>query len=199
MTREEAITRYNAIKARGDFCEYLNEEMVDMAIKALSQEPCDDAISRKPNCIDCIHKSVCFRLDMRVDSDYAEKCGDFLTELPSVTQKPIQCDDAISQILKRMWNCRGKHTTSIDKVKMEQIIRDELPPVTQKSGKWIPVSERLPKPYEQVLRTVKSFGWNSDFHVHVDIASICPVDTDVLAWMPLPKPYEPKESEEQTE
>lgn len=45
-------------------------------------------------------------------------------------QKP--CDDAVSRILQRMWNCRGKHTTSIDKVKMEQIIRDELPPVTQK-------------------------------------------------------------------
>ena len=39
------------------------------------------------------------------------------------------CEDAISRILKRMWNCRGKHTISIDKVKMEQIIRDELPSV----------------------------------------------------------------------
>lgn len=49
------------------------------------------------------------------------------------------CGDAISRILKRMWNCRGEHTTSIDKVKMEQIIRDELPSVTpkQKVGKWM--------------------------------------------------------------
>lgn len=39
------------------------------------------------------------------------------------------CEDAITRILKRMWNCRGNHTTSIDKVKMEQIIRDELPSV----------------------------------------------------------------------
>ena len=42
------------------------------------------------------------------------------------------CGDAVSRILERMWNCRGKHTTSIDKVKMEQIIRDELS-VTPKS------------------------------------------------------------------
>jgi len=56
--------------------------------------------------------------------------------------------------------------------------------------KWIPVSERLPKPYEQVLRTVKSIGWNGTFHIHVDLGSICPIDTDVVAWMPLPKPYE---------
>lgn len=39
-------------------------------------------------------------------------------------QEPFE--DVINRILKRMWNCRGKHTTSIDKVKMEQILRDEL-------------------------------------------------------------------------
>ena len=49
--------------------------------------------------------------------------------IQALSQEP--CDDAISRILKRMWNCRGKHTTSIDKVAMEQIIRDELS-VTQK-------------------------------------------------------------------
>lgn len=54
---------------------------------------------------------------------------------------------------------------------------------------WIPVSERLPKAYEQVLRTVKYIGWNSTFHTYVDIGTICPIDTDVIAWMPLPKPY----------
>lgn len=63
------------------------------------------------------------------------------------------------------------------------------------NGGWIPVSERLPKPYEQVLRTVKSIGWNGTFHIHVDLGSICPIDTDVIAWMPLPKPYEPQERE----
>lgn len=35
MTREEAITRYKAIKTRKDFCEYLNEDMVEVAIQAL--------------------------------------------------------------------------------------------------------------------------------------------------------------------
>lgn len=55
----------------------------------------------------------------------------------TVIYPTIVCDDAINRILVRMWNCRGKHTTSIDKVKMEQIIREELPSVTQKSGKWI--------------------------------------------------------------
>ena len=55
-----------------------------------------------------------------------------------VTKSQDLCEDAMNRILKRMWNCRGKHTTSIDKVKMEQIIRDELPSVkeyiTQSAG-----------------------------------------------------------------
>lgn len=46
--------------------------------------------------------------------------------IKGVVEKETECEDAINRILKRMWNCRGKHTTSIDKVKMEQIIRDEL-------------------------------------------------------------------------
>lgn len=104
-------------------------------------------------------------------------------------------EDAIF-ILSYIKNFRVQGKDAIDAIDIGINAIKQLPSVTQKSGKWIPVSKRLPKPYEQVLRTVKSFGWNSDFHVHVDIESICPVDTDVLAWMPLPKPYEPQESEE---
>ena len=65
----------------------------------------------------------------------------------------------------------------------------------EQESKWISVSERLPKPYEQVLRTVKSIGWNGTSNIYVDLGTICPIDTDVIAWMPLPKPYEPQESE----
>lgn len=48
MTREEArqwfLKVYSEIKGRGYVDE--NEEAYEMAIKALSQEPCDDAINR---------------------------------------------------------------------------------------------------------------------------------------------------------
>ena len=64
--------------------------------------------------------------------------------IQALSQEP--CDDAISRILVRMWNCRGKHTTSIDKVKMEQIIHEELPSVTQKSGEWIMSDDGLYRP-----------------------------------------------------
>ena len=55
-----------------------------------------------------------------------------IEQQPPITQKSVGYDDVINRILKRMWNCRGKHITSIDKVKMEQIIRDELSSVTSK-------------------------------------------------------------------
>ena len=72
--------------------------------------------------------------------DYENYILTHLNELrddKALPQEP--CDDVVSRILTRMWNCRGKHTTNIDKVAMEQIIRDELPPVIpqQKYGKWI--------------------------------------------------------------
>lgn len=89
-TEREEMTNKEAIEEIGAFyeCGHLpKEEAIKMAIKALSQEPCGDTISR---------------------------------------------------IIKEMWNWRGKHTTSIDKVKMEQIIRDELPSVTpaERTGHW---------------------------------------------------------------
>lgn len=69
-------------------------------------------------------------------------------------------------------------------------------PSAQPEQRWIPCSERLPRPYEQVLRTVKSFGWNCTSHTHVDIGTIYPIDTDVIAWMPLPEQYTEERTEE---
>ena len=122
-------------------CEKCEKELKERMEKQM-QEPCDDAISREEllKAIETWDKFGCdanTRLVRYQDHyipyihyDNVIKC---IKGMPPVTQKPIECDDAVSRILKRMWNCRGKHTTSIDKVAMEQIIRDELPSVTQKS------------------------------------------------------------------
>ena len=61
----------------------------------------------------------------------AGNMGEIIENLEAISKALEQepCEDAMSRILKRMWNCRGKHTTSIDKVNMEQILRDELPSV----------------------------------------------------------------------
>ncbi len=87
---------------------------------------------------------------MQLNTDYLNGCESEhkMNELFSYALEQQPCDDAISRILTRMWNCRGKHTTSIDKVKMEQIIRDELPSVTRQTGEWI------------------DDGWYADGHSH---------------------------------
>ena len=66
---------------------------------------------------------------------------------------------------------------------------------TEKTGRWIPVSERLPKEYDLVLVTEK-YGFVDTAHfAHNDLTEmdewIAADDEtfDVIAWMPLPQPY----------
>ena len=100
------------------------------------------------------------------------------------------CDDCISRKATLEPYRVLKDTDTLCVALIRANIRQQ-PSVTpkQKMGRWIPVSERLPEPYGQVLRTVKSIGWNGTFSIYVDIGTICPIDTDVIAWMPLPEPY----------
>jgi len=73
----------------------------------------------------------------------------------------------------------------------------KMPSVTP--TEWIPVSERLPENRNQEVLISLEWGidigrysdgeWHSEWINHYD-------DGNVLAWMPLPKPYEPQESED---
>lgn len=84
---------------------------------------------------------------------------------------------------------------------------DKMPSV-EAEPKWIPITERLPKFYEHVLVSMKkeegfepiSVGcfykntYNDDIMFDDFLGTCCRlVSTDILAWMPLPKPYERKE------
>ena len=72
----------------------------------------------------------------------------------------------------------------------------------ERTGHWIPVSERLPENRNQEVLISLEWGidigrysdgeWHSEWINHYD-------DGNVLAWMPLPKPYEPQESEKISE
>ena len=63
---------------------------------------------------------------------------------------------------------------------------------------WIPVEERLPEVGENVLGTnnynevlVYHYGWNSP-HTRKMFFHLCGAAADIIAWRPLPEPYQPK-------
>ena len=120
-----------------------------------------------------------------------------LTEPNTATSMP--CPDAISRqaVLDIVNNPLN--------IRLDEII-EKLPPVNPqpKTGHWIPVSERLPEDAQEVLYSTKTgrvfhgeyYDDKTDrkwFSYKDDIFSFNNV---VTAWMPLPKPYEPQESEE---
>ena len=147
------------------------QELFDMAIQALSQEPCVDAINRDM----ALEKMADY-----VASGYADSVEDF---------------EEYSRII-----C-------------------QLPSVTQKSGKWIPVSERLPEAFSFVNCTCHSLiddrkDWvvetcyipqlqDSPYSDWGNIPMLNMGDCEVVAWMyrDIPKPYkvEPQESEDKTD
>jgi hypothetical protein len=156
MTREEAI---EIIKSECYVFNPLNFDgstmintALDMAIKALEQEPCEDAISRQ---------SMLDYMKYLHDEMPEEE---FIKALPSVT--PTQ--------------------------------------------KWIPVSERLPKITDFYLIqysreicgdeiTVAYYSVEekrSDPDYEWEFKPHCGEYKEVIAWMPLPKAYEPQESED---
>jgi hypothetical protein len=68
-------------------------------------------------------------------------------------------------------------------------------------GKWIPVSERLPKQGESVIcqcraNIIKVLKLDADFDWYQD-ADHCYMNGFAIAWMPLPEPYK-AESEDET-
>ena len=69
---------------------------------------------------------------------------------------------------------------------------------------WIPVSERLPEDEQEILFSTKTGRVHSGKYHDDDSANQWYSHRDkcrawnnvVIAWMPLPKPYEPQEGEE---
>jgi hypothetical protein len=55
--------------------------------------------------------------------------------------------------------------------------------------RWIPCSERLPEVKQIVLKSCREFGWNGTEYLSVSIGIYDTNDGNIVAWMPLPKPY----------
>lgn len=82
MTREEAIDilddNFTVIDTHGHYTDEEVEQARQMAIEALGQEPCEDAISRQ-NALDCLTATGLKKFDFILDA------RDKIKNLPSVT------------------------------------------------------------------------------------------------------------------
>lgn len=84
------------------------------------------------------------------------------------------------------------------------INKDNYESQEPKTGQWIPVSERLPEKEGRYLTTILNEYDNELRYImtcdYFSNGSWCPDDecasSNVIAWMPLPKLYEPQESED---
>ena len=166
MTREDAIKVLNMVEAHG-----LAEEAKKMAIKALSQEQQSE-----------------WERDHEILKAYADG---------QESMKP--CKDAISRqsVLEEIncWIGSGEYSYTNATDYLNKRITSLSSVSTEKTGRWIPVSERLPKEYDLVLVTEK-YGFVDTAHfVHNDFTEmdewiVADDETiDVIAWMPLPQPY----------
>ena len=103
-------------------------------------------------------------------------------------------EEAVKLIDERMCFGRGKwsehHMPEIDYYwKAGQMAIKAL---EQPEQKWIPCSERLPEDDDKVLCMTKTKKGNLNHVVgyHYSGGWACGMNRNVIAWMPLPEPYE---------
>lgn len=185
MTREEAIHILYGVRAN-----YLNHDdwqirdrykSLCMAINALEQEPCEDAISRE-KAINLLNKYF-----TRLYYDHAECLIEEFEALSSVQPKYNANE----------W-CKDCKEYDHDKhccPRFNKVVRKTIEEIKQpKTGHWISVSERLPEKNVEVLATTE---WGAvtiaemysanDWFIHEGTTN---AETDeIVAWMPLPEPY----------
>lgn len=105
--------------------------------------------------------------------------------------------DKLRKDILDMPNCYNGFSDTYDKAMILDMI-DEQPSIDGVS-RWIPVTERLPEAYQPVMRTVKRLCWEDGTGfgtwLDVDIGTYNTNDGNIVAWMPLPKPYEAERKE----
>jgi len=151
MTREEAISILSRPRTMKNTPSDILEAH-EMAIKALEQEPCTDAISRQA-AIEGLASIAKAKARSNAQKAMMGRTMFFVEQLPSVS--------------------------------------------TEKIGWWIPVSERLPDIHNYCMKYLVTDCYG---HIHTSLFTESRGKSwwsysDVIAWMPLPQPYN-AESEE---
>ena len=177
-----------------------NKEIVEMLklLKEQAMKSSNDTaiIDVKKDSFDFVMDSAIKALKQEQQSEW-ERDHEILKAYADGQESMKPCKDAIS----REWLKTAIHNFyyGLTHTPTEEDIQayiDAAPSVsTEKTGRWIPVSERLPKEYDLVLVTEK-YGFVDTAHfAHNDLTEmdewIAADDEtfDVIAWMPLPQPY----------
>ena len=174
MTREEAISVLHKIKptlrrADGKSTTHILETIaLDLAIKALEQEPCDDIKEYYKDIWDC-------------DINHP------------------RYEDTVAEIVEKSYMSgyvQGVENTAKEfRFELEKEPCDDI----SKKERWIPCSERLPEDFQRVLVTVVNYKGHEVVRVAEYYKMIFQIkenheqwevgEKGLLAWMPLPEPY----------
>ena len=171
MTNEEAIKIiksecYTANLLNLDRTRMVNTAL-DLAIKALEQQPCDDCISREAVLdTECQIKEI-NGIEYVMLSEVQMK----IRKMPSVIPKYTDEEIDKAQLVEQAY---------VDKM-VELAVEELKTPKTE----WIPVNERLPEKAGKYLVTVK----NGNVYAGVYDAFSGQFQCAATAWMPLPQPY----------
>lgn len=188
-------------------------EVLDMAIKVLEQQSSD-----------CVSRTDLYKIlklfggqplenDITTDLIYLVKDSD-IVKLPPVTPKLSTSDDCVSRqaVLDMAITIQTDDYSGnkiLDVVEVEDIKDIRALPTVTPTQRWIPVSERLPEPNRLVVcyittGTTETYFlalWNDIQKAWEEgIGGYRLLERDlgyeVLAWQPLPKPYEEKRGSE---
>ena len=173
--KQETIEEAKAFEQQGYEC-------LEMAIKALEQEPCEDWYDVPSN-------EMTLEQARQAVKDLRKKLAEYLEQQP--------CEDAVNR--QDALNCV---TFNEVRYRMVEDI-NALPSVTPKE-KWISVNERLPEDYQRVLVTVVRYNGDrvvrvAEYYSRSNGKGIFQIkendeqwevgEKGLLAWMPLPEPY----------
>lgn len=208
MTREEAIEILIDQKDNDVFVSEWRDkihEALKMAIQSLQTEPCEDAISRK-QAIDEIRRwfdLIKLNPDILIDAIVTLPSVTLANDINVTTTDAISRYAAIEEIRNLKIFVAGKDIFQNEA--KETIIKtlDELPSV-QREQKWIPCKERLPNTIgvynvtrhlvdgslDYFISDVCYFDGSDTWHDDNRVNSGRPYLKDVVAWMPLPEPWE---------
>ena len=190
MTKEQAVER---LKNKTGILTLTvgGEKTIETVIKALEEEPCSDTVTLTSK---QYHDLV---------SALEQEKGAY-----NALVKSVQCEDAISrQNVRDMLRWLSVEMGDAIYERLADIT-ERLPSVCIEPMRWIPVTEKLPEePYGCLVTvidtepmTMTDFENILPYFVGYDgerwndwEGEQCPFE--VIAWMPLPKPYESEEQE----